>query len=234
MKQSLIADLGAELLDDPEADPELVETNVRNIALANRWLGGRRALHHGLRRALEPVVRGTELTLLDIGTGAGDLPAAVVAWGRRRGLRIVPLGLERVRAAARFAAAQGLPTFMACASAFPLRPKSVDIVLVSQVVHHFHRAAAVELLRDCDRLARKAVIMVDLKRSRVAQVAFWLGAQALGFDPTTVQDGLTSIQRGFTPTEVQDLIESAGVSAEVASVAPYRLVAVWNPGQQEN
>ena len=234
MTQSLIADHGSELLDDPEADPELVETNVRNIARANRWLGGRRALYSGLRRALESVAPGTQLTLLDIGTGAGDLPAVVVAWGRRRGLRIVPLGLERVPAAARFAAASGLPTFVACASAFPVRRKSVDVVLVSQVVHHFHREAAVELLRACDSLARRAVIIVDLKRSRVAQAAFWLGAHALGFDPTTVQDGLTSIQRGLTPTEAQDLIESAGVSGEVVSVAPYRLVAVWTPGQQEH
>ena len=206
---------------------------MRNIALANRWLGGRRALRRGLHSALDSVAPGTELTLLDVGTGAGDLPAAVVVWGRHRGIRIVPFGLERVRAAALFASRQGLPTFQACASAFPIRPKSVDIVLVSQVVHHFHRAAAVALLQACDRLARKAVIVVDLKRSRVARAGFWLGAHALRFDSTTVQDGLTSIRRGFTHAEAEDLVEAAGVGGEVVSVAPYRLVVVWHPGQQE-
>ena len=233
MTQSLIADIGSELLVDHDADPELVETNVRNIALANRWLGGQRALRSGLHRALESVAPGTELTLLDIGTGAGDLPAAVVVWGRQRGIRIVPFGLERVRAAARFASGQGLPTFLACASAFPIRPKSVDIVLVSQVVHHFHRAAAVALLQACDSLARKAVIIVDLKRSRVARAGFWLGAHALRFDPTTLQDGLTSIRRGLTHTEAEDLVQAAGVDGKVVSVAPYRLVVVWHPEQGE-
>lgn len=234
MTRSPIVDLGTELLDDPEADPELVESNVRNMARANRWLGGRRALYRGLGRALGSLARGTDLTLLDIGTGAGDLPAVVVGWGQRRGLRITPVGLERVRAAARFAADRGLPTFMGCATALPVRPKSVDVVLVSQVVHHFHRDAAVELLQACDAFARKAVIMVDLRRSAVARAGFWLGARALRFDPTTIEDGLTSIQRGLTPAEARDLIESAGISGEVLSVAPYRLVAVWHPGQQEN
>ena len=234
MTQSPITDVGTELLDDPGADPELVETNVQDMARANRWLGGRRALHYGLHRALGSTLPGTALTLLDIGTGAGDLPAAVVGWGDARDLRITPMGLERVPAAARFAARRGLPTFVGCATAFPVRPKSVDIVLVSQVVHHFRRSAAVELLQACDGFARKAVIIVDLQRSVVARAGFWLGAHALRFNSTTVEDGLTSIRRGLTTREAQDLVAAAGVPGEVISVAPYRLVVVWHPVRRES
>ena len=87
--------LGAELLDDPAADPATVRASLRHIARANRWFGGRAAALWGLGRALHGVPRGTRLSLLDIGTGAGDLPRAAAAWARRRGWHLDVCGLER-------------------------------------------------------------------------------------------------------------------------------------------
>lgn len=229
MSESLIAPHGRELLDRPDADPHLVRRNLADIAKANRWLGGRRALSLGLQRTVGHLPAGTRLTLLDIGTGSGDLPAFCRTWARARGLTIDPVGLERIPAAARIAAGNGLATFIGCASAFPVRPKSVDIVLVSQVVHHFNRDAAVELLRWCDRFARRAVIMVELLRSRMAAAAYQVGSRILGFAPVTIDDGLTSIERGLTANEARALLADAGVSAAVTRVAPYRLVATWSP-----
>ena len=227
MTASLITTRGTELLDRPDADPRLVEVNLRNIARANRWLGGRRALAWGLHRLQRHLPRGSRLSLLDIGTGYGDLPLYAARWGRRHGLDIVPIGLERIPVAARIAAANGLPTMLGCASAFPVRPKSVDLVLVSQVVHHFTRDAAAELLRACDRLARRAVIVVDLLRSRAAALGFHLGGRLLAFDGTTMADGLTSIERGLSAPELAAVLRAAGVTGQVRRVAPFRLVATW-------
>ena len=232
MSESIIASHGSELLDHPDADPREVRRNLADLAKANRWLGGRRALALGLRRTLADIPRGTRLTLLDIGTGSGDLPAYCRSWGRTRGLTIDPVGLERVPAAARIAAGNGLATFIGCATAFPVRSKSVDIVLVSQVVHHFNRDAAAELLGWCDRFARRAVIMVELRRSRMAAAAFQVGSRMLGFHPITIQDGLTSIERGLTASEARHLLSDAGVVATVTPVAPYRLIATWTPLDQ--
>jgi hypothetical protein len=100
------------------------------------------------------------------------------------------------------------------------------------VVHHFNRDAAVELLRWCDRFARRAVIMVDLRRSRMAAAAFHVGSQILGFAPITIDDGLTSIERGLTPEECRRLLSDAGVPATVTPVVPYRLIATWTPLEQ--
>lgn len=229
---TLINPHGSELLDRPDADPHLVRRNLADLSKANRWLGGRRALSLGLRRTLGDLSRGTRLTLLDIGTGSGDLPAYCHTWGLTRGLTITPVGLERVPAAAKIAAGNGLPTLIGCASAFPIRSKSVDVVLVSQVVHHFTRDAAVELLGECDRFARQAVIMVELTRSNVAAAAFQVASRILGFDHTTIEDGLTSIERGLTKMEARSLLSDAGVPATVTAVAPYRLIATWAPLQQ--
>jgi 2-polyprenyl-3-methyl-5-hydroxy-6-metoxy-1,4-benzoquinol methylase len=220
---------GAELLDDPHADPAAVEESLRNIARANRWFGGAAAVRFGLARTLGNVPAGSTLSLLDLGTGLGDLPGVAVRWGAARRIRIVPVGLELNRVAARLAGNAGLPTAVACAGAPPVRAKSVDVVLVSQVAHHLAAESVVRLLRTCDRLARRAVIVADLRRGPLAAPAFWCGAQVLSFDPVTVADGMTSLRRGFNRRELLALMGQAGVEGRVTYRPGFRLVATWLP-----
>ncbi len=224
-----IAPLGAELLDDPAADPVLAAASLRDITRANRWFGGAAAVRYGLRRALADAPAGTTLSLLDVGTGAGDLPRVARAWAKRRGVRLVPLGIERSRVAADLARAGGLPCAVACAGVPPVRDKSVDVVLVSQLAHHLDSASAMRLFRTCDRIARQAVIVADLRRGRLGPLAFWVGARMLRFEPVTVADGITSIKRGYTVSELRALLAGAGVRADVVRRPGYRLVAVWKP-----
>ena len=46
--------------------------------------------------------------MVDVGTGAGDIPIAAVDLARRYGIDLVPIGLERIPAAAREAQQAGL------------------------------------------------------------------------------------------------------------------------------
>ncbi|HZA98751.1 MAG TPA: methyltransferase domain-containing protein, partial [Gemmatimonadales bacterium] len=162
MAELSITSIGAELLDNPAANPAAVAESLRNIARANRWFGGASAVRYGLRRTLGAVPPGTALTLLDLGTGLGDLPQVVVRWGAARGIRIQPIGVELNRIAAGLARDRGVPSILACAGAAPFQDKSVDVVLVSQVAHHLTSRSVVDLLRTCDRLACRAVIVADL------------------------------------------------------------------------
>lgn len=222
--------VGSELLDDPGAPPGTVEASLRNIARSNRWFGGAAALRFGLGRVLAPVPRGRTVTLLDLGTGFGDMPRAAVAWGARRGLRIRPLGLELSAVAARLAHARGLPMVVGCAGAPPLADRSVDVVSASMVAHHFEPESVVALLQICNRLARIGVVICDLERASLGAAAFRVGARLLRFDPVTVTDGLTSIRRGYTPAELAALLARAGVRADVARRPGWRLVATWHAG----
>jgi SAM-dependent methyltransferase len=225
----VLSSLGAELLDDPAADPATVAASLRDIARANRWFGGAAAVRWGLGRALAGLPPGAAVTLVDLGTGLGDLPRAAGRWAARRGVRLTLLGLERSPVAARLADAGGVPCAVACAGSAPLRDHSVDVVLVSQLAHHLSRDSAVRLFRECDRVARRAVIVADLRRGRLGPLLFWAGARALGFDPVTVADGMTSIRRGYTVDELGGLLRQAGVHATVERRPGYRLVATWRP-----
>ncbi len=231
MAELSITSIGAELLDDPAADPRAVAESLHHIARANRWFGGATAVRYGLRRTLGAVPPGTTLTLADLGTGLGDLPRVAVRWGAARAIRIQPVGIELNPIAAGLASASGVPTAVACAGAPPFPDKSVDVVLVSQVAHHLTSRSVVDLLRTCDRLARRAVIVADLRRNHLASSAFWCGAQLLGFDDVTIADGMTSIRRGFSRRELLDLLARAGIDGRVDRRPGFRLVATWAPGQ---
>jgi SAM-dependent methyltransferase len=221
------APIGTELLDDPAADAARVRESLGNIARANWWFGGVAAVRLGLARALEGVPAGSAFTLLDVGTGAGDLPRAAVAWAAARGIRIDALGIERHPAAARLARRNGLATLLADGGALPLADRSVDLVLLSQVAHHFTEADIVRLFRECGRVARRAVIVADLRRSRLAALGWPLAGWVFRFDQDTVRDGVVSLERGFSTASLERLLVRAGMPAPVRRCRGVRLVAVW-------
>ncbi len=220
---------GHELLDHPDADSVLVRASLHHIARANWWFGGWWAVRQGLTRLLDQPLPA-RVTLLDIGTGKGDLPRRAVRWGARRGITIVPVGIDRHRAAAALAAQEGVPAAVACAGALPFAPRSVDIVIASQLAHHLAPEAIVSFTRSATRVARYGVILADLRRSALAAAGFWVGSRLLGFDRATREDGLTSVRRGFTDGELAALLAQAGVPARVERTPGFRLVATWPSG----
>ena len=222
---------GTELLDDPAADPVAVQRSLTNIARANRLFGGTAAVLWGLGQVLaDPALRPSRLALLDVGTGAGDIPAAARRWGAARGLLLGTSGLERLRPAAQLARSAELPVVLGCLSALPLRDRSVDLVVVSQVLHHLDRDTAIQLLQDASRLARRGVVIADLLRSRTAATLFSVAARALGFDQHTRVDGMTSVARGYRVEELSELCAAAGVPARVSGRPGWRVVGWWRTG----
>lgn len=216
---------GTELLDDPAADPAAVRTSLGNIARANRLFGGTAAVLFGMERLLAAGAKCEALTLLDVGTGAGDIPRAARAWGATRGIQVAGTGLERLRPAARLASDGGLPMTLGCATALPFRSASIDVVTLSQVLHHFEPEVAVRLLAEAARVARRGVVIADLLRSRAAAALFGVGARVLGFDRHTVEDGITSVGRGYAPEELESLCRLAGIRATVTVRPGWRVVA---------
>src|SRR5256886_10384678 len=177
--------IGTELLDDPRADPVLVGRELRDIARLNALFGGTRAVVRELepfferrRRDMGNGKRET-WTLLDIGTGSGDIALAASAAARRRGIDLKGIGLELNPTAARIASTAGVPTIVADGNALPVGSRSVDVIVASQVLHHLPRAVAVRWIGTFDRVARRAVVLADLRRSRVAMAAVWAASVGL-------------------------------------------------------
>ncbi|OLD93758.1 MAG: hypothetical protein DMD31_12585 [Gemmatimonadetes bacterium] len=227
--------IGTELLDDPRADPGAVRRELRDIARLNALFGGTRAVVD----ALEPFFRHSGLgarglgaaswTLLDVGTGLGDIPRAVAAVARRRGITLTPIGLDVIPTAARLSRENGVSVVLGDGGALPFAAKSVDIVIASQVLHHLPRAVARRWIAGFDRMARRAVVLADLRRSRLAAAGVWLASFPLGMSGTTRHDAVVSVRRGYTKREFDALLREAGVAAVARYRPGFRIVAAWAP-----
>jgi hypothetical protein len=101
--------------------------------------------------------------------------------------------------------------------------------MMSQLIHHLSREAAIEVIRAADRVARVGVVLADLRRSNVAAIGFRIGSGLLRFDQATRVDGVTSVRRGYLPQELSAILREAGVHATVHRRPGFRLVAAWRP-----
>ncbi len=220
-----------ELFDDPGADAATALASLRDIARANRFLGGAGAALSRLTEVFRATPRGTTLTLLDVGTGCGDIPRAALRPAAAAGLALRLVGVERHAAAAREAARDGvLAAVRADAAALPLRSRSVDVVLCSQLLHHFHGEALTAILAELERVARRAVVVAEIRPSRIAAAGLWLASFPLHFHPVSRRDGVTSVKRGFTPAALRGACAAAGVVADVRTHPGFRVTARWRPG----
>lgn len=216
---------GVELLDDPNIDPAVREQSIGDVTRANRWLGGLRAASIELSAALRD---RNAATVLDVGTGLADIPA--FAAGNSSHCEVVTIGVDEAHSL--LVAARSRMTFGVCANALalPFRDRSVDVVLCSQVLHHFEHVDAQRLVSELHRVARVAVIISDLRRSWIAAAGFWAVSFPMRFHRVTRHDGTVSVLRGFTPAELRDIVRSAtGVAPLVRRRLGWRLTARWSP-----
>jgi len=112
----------------------------------------------------------------------------------------------------------------------PFRDRSVDIVMCSQVLHHFRANDAVALVCEMNRVARLSVVISDLRRSWLAASGLWAASFVLGFHPVSRHDGVVSVMRGFVCVELADIVEAAiGVRPAVRRRPGFRLTTRWKP-----
>lgn len=221
---------GMEHLDVPGVEPALQRRSLRDVALANRLFGGTRAVLGELERVL-PALPAVGATLLDVGTGLGDIPARAARMAARRGIRLTTLGLDAAEALARSSRAVLHAAMVGDVRRLPFADGSVDVVTCSQVLHHFADADAVAVLRELDRVARVAVIVSDLRRSWLAAAGIWAASFPLGFHPVSRHDGVLSVLRGFTAAELaHHVVAATDVTPHVRHRLGWRVTARWTPG----
>ena len=81
-----------------------------------------------------------------------------------------------------------------------------------------------------DRVARRAVVLADLRRSRVAMAGVWAASVGLGMSGVTRHDAVVSLKRGYTKREFDEMLRDAGVRAAARYRPGARIVAAWSPG----
>ena len=223
-----------ERMDDPHLDPAEHRRALRGLARLNRLSGSAELLWPRIvsvaRRDRRP------LRVLDVATGAGDVPVRLARKAAAAGLtRVTFAGCDvsptAVAAAAQTATDSGVSVafFRHDAIADPL-PAGYDVVTCSLFLHHLSDADAVTLLRRM-AAAGRTVLVNDLARGPLNYALVWLASRACSRSPVVHFDGPASVRSAYTPGEALALAEKAGLTgARVLDRPPCRFLLTWRAG----
>jgi 2-polyprenyl-3-methyl-5-hydroxy-6-metoxy-1,4-benzoquinol methylase len=221
-----------ELMDAPDCDSAKLERTYRQFGLVNRLFSGWRLLYVQELRTL--LSARTATTVLDIGSGGGDLARLLVQWSRRDRLKLDVTGIDPDSRAHTFAASRPHNSnvrFVQAASGDLVREGRIfDVVISNHVIHHLQPADLALFLTDSQALARRLCLHNDLRRSMAAYGLFSLAA--LPFRGSFIRsDGLVSIRRSYTPAE---LTGAAPPGWRVRRHRPFHQILVHRPDQADD
>ena len=198
----------AELLDGGSLSMPEVERNLADLARLNRLPGGVKTSIDGVRRLVDG---STSARILDAGTGRGDMPLAFA----RQGWTTTALDRHPdvlVIARRQTAAEPRVDVVGGDARSLPYEDDAYDVSHCSLLVHHLDPAEVVAVLRELARVARRGVVINDLRRGILPLVVTAVSLAAFGGSRVTRADGLASARRAYTLDELDDLIGQAGLA----------------------
>jgi 2-polyprenyl-3-methyl-5-hydroxy-6-metoxy-1,4-benzoquinol methylase len=202
-----------ELMDRPGHPASVVAENLADLRRVNAILGGVRLTLAALEDLAGDLRPGAALSMVDVGTGGGDIPPRAIAWARSRGLRPSALatdpGLEIVRAAAGMQ--PRLAFVVADGRHLPLRDGAFDVATCSLVLHHLPPEGVVALLEEMARVSRLGVVVNDIVRWWPGYWGAFLLSRLFSQSPLTRHDGPLSVRKAYTRHEMADLVARAGL-----------------------
>lgn len=240
-------------MDADAADPAALQRALLFIRRVNRLLrynaatlralgelienaeGGRRKAEWARGAAAGPsshiphssfLIPHSPISILDLATGSADLPQEIVAWGRRRGMKIECVGLDRhpVTLAVARAWAPEVPLVRGDALRLPFADGSFDFATCGSFLHHLETDAAVEVVREMERVTRTGWIVADLLRRRRALA--WISLFTLFAGWMERHDARVSVKQAWSPEEARDLARRAGAEARYREVFGHRFTLV--------
>ena len=218
-----------ELLDGRLDDSATLRGNLRDLARVNARLGGSSL---SIRAIAKLAGDRPALSVLDVGTGAADIPVALLDHANRAGLDWCVTGVDsrpEVLAAAalvdpRVTGTPRLTLHVGDGRRLAYDDAAFDVVHTSLVVHHLDPAGVDALLREMTRVARLGVVINDLVRGRLALAGAWALTRVATRNPYTRNDAPLSVRRAYTRDELRSMLATAGLEArgEIGGFAGHR------------
>ncbi len=222
-----------ELMDLPQPlSPEL-EIDLQNLETLNRLFGG----HEIVRKIVAPHLRpGAHMKILDLATGAGDIPRLLAAIAERCGCSVHITAVDAnastlavARSRVPPAIADRISFVQADALSFePAPAQQFDIVLCTLALHHFSRADAIRLLVRIKSLARRLAVVTDLRRTFLGWIGIYFLTAIWLRNAMTRHDARLSIQRAWSFEEMAALLREAGWPPDYRHIrCPITRQAAW-------
>jgi len=200
-------------MDVPQPVSEELRNDLRNLRTLNEWFGGLAIARHAVDLAIA-ARGGSTLRVLDLATGSGDLPRAMVHRARERNVNIsidaVDAQESTLHIARELSTAEPEIRYHAADIRTFGSGSRWDLVTCFLALHHFTEEDAVALLRRMHTMTSTMAMAADLRRCLIGTAGVWLITETILTDPMTRTDGRMSTQRAFSFQEFGNLARAAG------------------------
>jgi ubiquinone/menaquinone biosynthesis C-methylase UbiE len=207
-----------ELIDDATQPYCDLRDSMRDVRRVNRFLGGTAATTRQVRRWLQASQPAGHraIRLLDLATGTGDIPQAVLRVAQQVGATVQITGLdysEPILQCAReyVAPLPAIRLLRGNALHLPFAAAGFDYVLCSLAFHHFTPEQCIAILREMERVARCGWLVNDLRRARSARLLIRVVMAVVGANRLTRHDAPVSVSRAYTPDEFRGMARELGL-----------------------
>ena len=168
--------------------------------------------------------RDRAVSVVDVGSGFGDMLRKIDGWAVRRGLRLELTGVDLNPWSARTAAevtAPARPIRYVTADIFDFSPgQPIDIVISSLFTHHLDDAALARFVAWMEANTALGWFVNDLRRHPFPYHAFSIATRVLRFHHFVQHDGPISIARAFDVHDWRDTLAAAGLPPDAAEIRP--------------
>ena len=225
-----------ERMDDSTQGGAELEQALRHLRVLNRLLGASGPVLYGVKRLWKASGRPHRLTVLDVGSGSGDINRALLRWADAQGVALsivlVDVTEEAQREAERSFNGEARVTFVR-GSVFDLAPHQADIVTASQFAHHYAESELPRLFERLLELSRTGVVINDIHRHWVPWAAVWLLTRIISRNRYIRHDGPLSVAKGFRADDFRSVARCLGIDNLTLRWRPLFRYAAIIPARRE-
>lgn len=197
-----------EIMDDFAMKGEVLREALDKIAKINRLLGGNQLTLQGVESLLKGVSKESDITIIDIGCGNGDMLRELSEYGTKNQYHFKLIGIDAnaftINHAEELSKKYENIQYR-CEDIFDANFKTVkyDIALCTLTLHHFKDDEILDLMKVFYDNSSIGIVVNDLHRSAVAYRLFQALCVVFSLNDMSRNDGLVSILRGFKKEELE-------------------------------
>lgn len=187
-------------MDDFSVGGAELHEALQHLRKLNRIFAASGPTLYGLRKLWQQADKPESFTILDIGSGSGDVNRRILRWADTKGLD-VKITLADISAEACQEAElyyRNEPRIQVLrADLFELPSACADVVTGTQFIHHFQEEELPKVIERMLSASRWGVIINDIHRHIIAWAAVRLVTRILSRNRYILHDGPLSVAKGF-------------------------------------
>jgi len=196
-----------EIMDDFALEGETLREALDKIAKINQLLGGNKLTLQGVQKLLENKSKTTEIRIVDIGCGNGDMLRYLADYAKNNNWNFKLIGVDAnnftINHAINLSKDYSTISYL-CEDIFDTEFDNLkcDIVLCTLTLHHFKENELEKLMAQFYKNTTIGIVVNDLQRSAIAYRLFQALCFVFQLNKMSKEDGLVSILRGFKRSEL--------------------------------